>query len=77
MLVLSRLVGEKIVVGENITIVVSRILPGRVVLGVQAPRNVVVMREELLTANSPQPRFPNLESEPSNAITDLQSLSAE
>jgi carbon storage regulator len=77
MLVLSRLVGEKIVVGENITIVVSRILPGRVVLGVQAPRNVVVMREELLTANSPQPRFPNQESEPSNAITDLQSLSAE
>lgn len=77
MLVLSRLVGEKIVVGENITIVVSRILPGRVVLGVQAPRNVVVMREELLTANSPQPRFPNQESEPSNAITDLQPLPAE
>jgi carbon storage regulator len=77
MLVLSRLVGEKIVVGENITIVVSRILPGRVVLGVQAPRNVVVMREELLTANSPQPRFPNQESEPSNAITDLQPQTAE
>ena len=72
MLVLSRLVGEKIVVGENITIVVSRILPGRVVLGVQAPRNVVVMREELLTANSPHPRFSNQESEPINADSELE-----
>ena len=48
MLVLSRYAGEKIVIGENITITVSRVLPGRVVIGIEAPSDMLVMREELL-----------------------------
>ncbi len=48
MLVLSRHAGEKIVIGENITITVSRVLPGRVVIGIEAPSDMLVMREELL-----------------------------
>ena len=77
MLVLSRLVGEKIVVGENVTIVVSRILPGRVVLGVQAPRNVLVMREELLDTKSTHPRFSNQDSEAIHPGTDISQRSPE
>ena len=48
MLVLSRHAGEKIVIGEHITITVSRVLPGRVVIGIEAPSDMLVMREELL-----------------------------
>ena len=48
MLVLSRYAGEKIVIGEHITITVSRVLPGRVVIGIEAPSDMLVMREELL-----------------------------
>jgi carbon storage regulator len=47
MLVLSRKEGEKLIVGENITIVVSKISGNRVTLGIEAPRDVKVVRGEL------------------------------
>lgn len=47
MLVLSRKVGEKIVIGNNITIVVQRVGKGRVALAIDAPPNVTVLRGEL------------------------------
>jgi len=47
MLVLSRKVGEKIVIGNNITIVVQRIGKGRVALAIEAPQEVTVLRGEL------------------------------
>lgn len=47
MLVLSRKEGEKLVVGENITIVVSKISGNRVTIGIEAPRDVKVVRGEL------------------------------
>jgi len=47
MLVLSRKVGEKIAVGENITIVINRISGNRVAIGIQAPESVRVLRGEL------------------------------
>ncbi len=48
MLVLSRKLGEKIFVGENVVITVVDIDRGKVRLGVEAPRDVPVFREELL-----------------------------
>lgn len=47
MLVLSRKEGEKLVIGDNITLVVSKICGNRVTLGIEAPVDVKVFRGEL------------------------------
>lgn len=47
MLVLSRKVGEKIVIAGNIIVTVSRLGHSRVVLGIEAPPEVRVVRGEL------------------------------
>jgi carbon storage regulator len=48
MLVLSRKLGEKIIVGDNITITVVDIDRGKIRLGIEAPREVPIFRQELL-----------------------------
>lgn len=50
MLVLSRKIGEKIHVGEDITIEVRRVAGNRVTLAVEAPRDVRILRGELRDA---------------------------
>lgn len=52
MLVLSRKVGETIRIGDDITIMVVRIRPDQVGLGIDAPKDVTIVRTELLA----QPR---------------------
>lgn len=47
MLILSRKVGEQIVIGEGITVVVSRVQGDRVTLGLEAPPEVRILRGEL------------------------------
>lgn len=47
MLVLSRKVGERILIGENIVVTVVRIAGGGVRLGIEAPLEMPVVREEL------------------------------
>lgn len=47
MLVLSRKEGEKLVIGDNITVVVSRVAGNRVTLGIEAPSDVRIVRGEL------------------------------
>ena len=47
MLILSRKVGEKISIGDEVTIVVNRISGNRVALGIHAPKNIRVVRGEL------------------------------
>ena len=48
MLVLSRKLGEKICIGENICITVVDIDRGKIRLGIEAPRDVPIFRQELL-----------------------------
>ena len=48
MLVLSRKLGEKIYIGDNICITVVDIDRGKIRLGIEAPREVAIHREELL-----------------------------
>lgn len=48
MLVLSRKLGEKIFIGENIVITVVDIDHGKIRLGIDAPRDVPIYRQELL-----------------------------
>ena len=62
MLVLSRKLGEKIFIGDNICITVVDIDRGKIRLGIEAPRDVPIYRQELLPLNG-QPRAdaqPNL-----------------
>jgi carbon storage regulator len=47
MLVLSRKVGERLVIGDNIAVVVSRVAGNRVTLGIEAPADVRIVRGEL------------------------------
>jgi carbon storage regulator len=47
MLVLARKVGEKILIGENISVTVVRIAPGVVRIGVEAPAEMPILREEI------------------------------
>ncbi len=50
MLVLSRKKDEKIVIGDNITLMVIEIRGDKVRLGIDAPRDVSVHREEIYEA---------------------------
>lgn len=47
MLVLSRKPGERILIGENVTVTIVRIGPNTVRLGIDAPRDLNIVREEL------------------------------
>jgi carbon storage regulator len=47
MLVLSRKIGERIHIGDNITIEIRRVAGNRVTLALDAPRNVRILRGEL------------------------------
>lgn len=58
MLVLSRKLGEKIVIGDNISITIIDIDRGKVRLGIEAPRSVPVYRQELLATTNPPPPAP-------------------
>jgi len=47
MLVLSRKLGEKIVIGDNIVVTVVKIDRNQIRLGIEAPQDVQVYREEI------------------------------
>jgi carbon storage regulator len=47
MLVLSRKVGQKIAIGEDVVLVITRIAGNRVSLGIEAPEKLRVVRGEL------------------------------
>jgi carbon storage regulator len=47
MLVLSRKEGERLVIGDRIIVTVVHVEGGRVKLGVEAPREIGIWREEI------------------------------
>ena len=47
MLVLSRKAGEKILIGDEIAVTVVRVAQGVVRIGVEAPQNLPIVREEI------------------------------
>jgi carbon storage regulator len=47
MLVLSRKVGEKILIGDKISVTVVRVAQGIVRIGVEAPQDLPIVREEI------------------------------
>jgi carbon storage regulator len=46
-LILTRRVGETVMIGDSITVTVLRVKGNQVRLGVNAPKNVSVQREEI------------------------------
>ncbi len=52
MLVLSRKPGEKIYIGDQVAVTVVRIGPNTVRLGIDAPRDMNIVREELCNGAS-------------------------
>ena len=58
MLVLSRKLGEKIYISDNICITVVDIDRGKIRLGIEAPRDVPIFRQELLGEHKDAPAPP-------------------
>jgi carbon storage regulator len=54
-LVLSRKIGEVILIGDNIRITTVRIGPNSVRYGIEAPREMNIVREELLPRDRGEP----------------------
>ena len=49
MLVLSRKPGQKILLGDDITITISKVHGDQVSIGIEAPSDVLIRREELVS----------------------------
>lgn len=78
MLVLSRKVGERLVIGGNITVVVNRVAGNRVTLGIEAPDTVRIVRGELEGFNNqfvplPASKEPHAEVGPRKLVSNLES----
>ena len=59
MLVLSRKEGERIMLGDSIVLTIVRVSGDRVRLGIQAPSDMLILREEL---NSKEDSIANQET---------------
>jgi len=73
MLVLSRKLGERLVIGDNITVVVSRVAGNRVTLGIEAPADVRIVRSEL-TLDAPTARVNSAFDGADGTLASLQQL---
>ncbi len=51
MLILTRRVGETLVIGENVKLTVLSVKGNQIRLGVEAPKSVSIQRSELSTDN--------------------------
>lgn len=52
MLVLTRKIGETLMIGDNIKLTVVGVKSGQVRLGIDAPKEIQIQREELLRVES-------------------------
>lgn len=52
MLVLSRKPGERILIGDDVTVTIVRIGPNHVRVGIEAPQSTTIIRDELLICDT-------------------------
>jgi carbon storage regulator len=55
MLILTRCIGESVMIGDDISVTVLRVKGSQVRLGVNAPRTVSVQREEICDRGRAEP----------------------
>jgi carbon storage regulator len=58
MLILTRRVGETLVIGDSVTVTVLGVKGGQVRIGIEAPRHVTVHREEIYERIRTEPARP-------------------
>ena len=76
MLILSRKIDEKIKIGDDITITLIDVHGDQVKIGVEAPKNVKVFRQEVFDAIQNENKAAVVEeSDNQNAITAVSALS--
>ncbi len=79
MLILSRKIDEKIKIGDNITITLIDVHGDQVKIGVEAPKNVKVFRQEVFDAIQSENKAAAVEnkvsSEEQSAIAAVSALS--
>jgi carbon storage regulator len=63
MLVLSRKIGEKIVIGSDVTITVVAVQGNKVRIGIDAPDHVTILRGELTADRPAQTVWAEVETE--------------
>ena len=75
MLILSRKIDEKIKIGDNITITLIDVHGDQVKIGVEAPKNVKVFRQEVFDAIQSENKVAAVEKEEKSAIAAVSALS--
>jgi len=73
MLVIARRIGEELKIGDNIVIKVINIDKNQVKIGIDAPRNVSILRMELIKEITNQNRLANNDTD-ENIIHSLYSM---
>lgn len=71
MLVLQRKIGESIYIGEDIIITIQDVSGDRVKISIDAPREIPIVREELLQATKQNEEAMNISK---NSISNLKNF---
>ena len=71
MLVLTRKLMEKLYIGDEICVTVVRLEGGQVRLGIDAPREIAVVRAELTTGRGRGPKRPDSPAPGTDATTPI------
>lgn len=71
MLVISRKLGESLIIGDNIEIFINEISSDKVKVGINAPKDVKIIRHELVDIKNM-----NIEAAENSNIVSIKSLSA-
>jgi carbon storage regulator len=71
MLILSRKVGESLIIGDDVTVTVVALNGNQIRLGISAPRHVRVLRQEILQAMQEENRAAANTAQPSRRLDDV------
>ncbi len=75
MLILRRKTGESLVIGENVRVTVMDVYEGSVRLAIDAPREIPILRSELLEAQNANRDAAHEESKPQELLELLKNQS--